>query len=209
MFIITFVTKMITIFKQGYEKILKNFYENKFLKFHLRELSRLTKLHEPSVSKFLNDLEKIQILKSEKDGNLKKYSITKNKKTYLIFQKFDIDNLEKLPKLRQNAINIFLKTLKEKPIFVILFGSTSKGNYKASSDIDLLLITNNKIETNNAEKEVQALTGLNISSFQINYFNFIQELKLKEDKVIQSALNSGYPIYNHLTFYEVFFNERI
>lgn len=200
---------MVTLFKQGYEKILKIFYENKFSKFHLRELCRLTNFHEPSVSKFLNDLEKIEILKSEKDGNLKKYYFVKNKKTYMFFQKFDFDNFEKLPKLRQNAITIYLKTLKEKPIFIILFGSTSKGNYKASSDIDLLLITNNKIETDTAEKEVEALTGLSISSFQMKFFNFIKELKLKEDKVIQSALNTGFPIYNNINFYEVFLNEGL
>lgn len=200
---------MVTLFKQGYEIILNIFYKNKFAKFHLRELARLTKFHEPSVSKFLNDLEKSNILKSERDGNLKKYSIIKNKKTYLIFQKFDIDNLENLPLLRQNAINIYLKSLEQKPIFVILFGSTSKNNFKSSSDIDLLLITNNKIKTSSAEKEVEALTGVNISSFQIEYIDFVQELKLRDDKVVQSALNSGYPIYNNIAFYEVFFNERI
>ncbi len=31
--------------------------------------------------------------------------------------------------------------------------------------------------------------------------SFLKELKLKEDKVIQSALNTGYPILNQMSFY--------
>ena len=34
------------------------------------------------------------------------------------------------------------------------------------------------------------------------------ELKLKEDKVIQSALNTGYPILNQMSFYEGMLNEN-
>jgi len=185
------------------------FYKNKTAKLHLREIARQTKLHVPSVTNFLNNLEKEQILKSKKDGNLKKYAIRQSKKTYILFESFDIERFEKLPSIRKNAIEIYTNNLPEKPIFIILFGSTAKGTYKENSDIDLLLVTNNKISAEKAEKEVDALTAMKISTFQINYKNFLVDLKMKKDKVVQSAIASGYPLINHIQYYEVLYNERV
>lgn len=185
------------------------FYKNKTAKLHLREIARQTKLHVPSVTNFLNNLEKEQILKSKKDGNLKKYAIRQSKKTYILFESFDLERFEKLPSIRKNAIEIYTNNLPEKPIFIILFGSTAKGTYKENSDIDLLLVTNNKISAEKAEKEVDALTAMKISTFQINYKNFLVDLKMKKDKVVQSAIASGYPLINHIQYYEVLYNERV
>ncbi|MFT4310226.1 MAG: nucleotidyltransferase domain-containing protein [Candidatus Woesearchaeota archaeon] len=200
---------MLTVLKVGYAKIMQLFYEDKLVKLHLREIARQTQLFEPSAYRFLNALEHDDVLQSQKDGNLKKYSIKRGTKVYFIFQAFDLEKLDKLPSIRKNAINIYLNTLCEKPIFAILFGSTAKQTYKQYSDIDILLITNNKIATKKAEQEVYALAGISISTFQITYSDFLTELKMKEDKVVQSALNYGYPLLNHIQFYEVLYNERI
>ncbi|MBT5022982.1 nucleotidyltransferase domain-containing protein [Candidatus Woesearchaeota archaeon] len=200
---------MITLFKPGLRNIMGLFYKSKGIKLHLREIARQTELHEPSVTRFLAYLEKEKVLKSEKDGNLKKFSMNSNKFNYLIFEYFDIERFEKLPKQRKNAIDCFIKNLPKKPVFIILFGSTAKNNYSTNSDIDLLLVTDGKISTKDAEKEVDALHAIKISSFQMNFSNFLKELKLKNDKVVQSALLSGYPIFNQLYFYEVIYNEGI
>ncbi len=200
---------MITIFRRGYAKIIELFYADKAVKVHLREIARQTKLHEPSVSRFLSSLEKDQILKSEKDGNLKKYSIKKGLRAYFIFEAFDLERFEKLPNIRRNAIKTYLDNLPEKLVFAVLFGSTAKGTYKEDSDIDIFIITNKKISTEKAEKETDALTAMKISTFQMTYKDFLTELKMKEDKVMQSAINSGYPLINHIQYYEVLYNERI
>ena len=200
---------MITILKSGYEKIMQLFYKDKTVKLHLREIARQTKLHEPSVSRFLSSLEKDQILKSEKDGNLKKYSVKKGLRAYFIFEAFDLERFEKLPSIRRNAIKTYLDNLPEKPVFAVLFGSTAKGTYKQDSDIDILIITNRKISAGKAEKEADALTAMKISTFQMTYKDLLIELKMKEDKVVQSAINSGYPLIDHIQYYEVLYNERI
>jgi len=200
---------MITILKSGYWKIMEIFYKNKTIKLHLRELARKTKLHEPSTTKFLNNLEKEQILKSEKEGNLKKYSIKKNKETFLLFTLFDIKRFNKLPETRKKAIEYFLNKLPEKPVYAVLFGSTAKENFTKNSDIDILLITNKKIPTKEAEKEADALTAIKISTFQTEYKDFIKELRLRNDKVVQSAINSGYPLINNIQYYEDLSDERI
>ena len=200
---------MITLLRVGYGKIMQLFYKDKTVKLHLREIARQTKLYEPSVTRFLNSLEKDQILKSEKDGNLKKYSIKKTTKTYFLFEAFDLERFEKLSSIRKNAIKTYLETLPEKPIFAILFGSTAKGTYTHDSDIDILLVTNNRISAEKAEKEASAITGMKISTFQTKHDNFLIELKMKEDKVVQSGIHSGYPLINHIQYYEVLYNERI
>ena len=196
-----------TTLKPAVERILKLFYEEKQL--HLREIARRTKLKGQSITRYLNQLEKDHILTSTREGNLKKYSLQKNKKVYALRTLLDIQRLEHLPFLRKKALAHFLNKLPQQPVFVILFGSTAKGTYREDSDIDLLLITNRTISTTEAQQEAKALTSIKISTFQITYTNFLKELKLKEDPVIQSALFSGYPIYNHIFYYEVLFNERI
>ncbi|NQU79496.1 nucleotidyltransferase domain-containing protein [Candidatus Woesearchaeota archaeon] len=200
---------MMTILKSGYYRIMQLFHKDKTAKLHLREIARQAKLHGPSATKCLKELEKANILMAEKDANLKKYSVKKNKQAYIIFEMFDVEKLEKLPIIRQNAVDHYLDSLPEKPIFVILFGSTAKETYGKESDIDILLVTNKKINAENAEKEADAQTAIKISTFQITYKDFIEELKLRKDRVVQSAINTGYPIINHSEYYKVFYNERV
>lgn len=199
---------MLTILRPGYGKIMHLFYRNKSLNLHLREIARQTELFEPSAYRFLNGLEKENILKSKREGNLKKYSVRNSTRAYFIFEAFDLERFENLPEIRRKAIKIYLDYLTEKPAFAILFGSTAKKTYKEESDIDILLVTNKKVNAEQAEKEANALTAMKISAFQINYKKFLTELKMKDDKVVQSAINSGYPLINHLQYYEVLYDER-
>lgn len=193
---------METLLKSGYEKIFRLFHENKLQKLHLREIARRTKLNGNSATRFLKKLENEKLLKSEKDGNLKKYSPLRNKKVFLLLSFFDVEKFEKLPFLRKNAINYFLDRLEEKPIIAILFGSTAKQLHQKNSDVDLFLIVNKRIETKEAENYVDAQTGIKISSFQIKYSDFLNELKMKKDNVLQSAINTGYPVLNPIKYYE-------
>ncbi|MEK6891102.1 MAG: nucleotidyltransferase domain-containing protein [Nanoarchaeota archaeon] len=199
---------METIFKPGYERILRIFYENPSKNFYLREIARKTKINENGTSRFLKDLEKKGILKSKLDGNLKRYYLTENQQVNLIFSSFDIERINKLPSLRSKALYYFIEKLSEKPVFAVLFGSTANGNFTKESDIDILLIVNNKIDVKDAEKYVNAQTGMRINTFIIPYNNFLKELKLKEDMVIQSAINTGYPIINHIYYHEVINGSR-
>lgn len=199
---------MITSINSGQWKIIGIFYKDKSARLHLREIARNTKLHEPSVTRFLASFEHEGILKSEREANLKKYFIRQNKKTYLLFAHFDIEQFNNLPSIRKSAINYYSDYLPEKPVIIFLFGSTAKGTYKENSDIDLLIITNRKIDTKNAEHYAESLTGIRISTFQISIAEFAKELKIKEDHVIQAAITSGYPITNHIYYYEVVYNRH-
>lgn len=142
-----------------------------------------------------------------KDGNLKKYELIKNDTVYSILTYFDIARFSKLPSIRKNAINCFLQDLKEKPVIVVLFGSTAKNTYSEKSDIDLLLIVNRNISTKEAEEYADSQTAIRINCMQITLNDFEEEKKLKNDKVVQSAINTGYPITNHIEYYRKTYNE--
>jgi len=186
---------------------MKNlFYENKKTSIHLREIARKTKLNENSATRFLKILEKEDLLKSIFEGNLRKYSITSSRALFALFSIFDIERFGKLPGLRKDAVDFFMSALPEKPIIAVLFGSTAKGSYTKESDIDILLIVNKKINTEKAEDYADSQTGIKISCFQINYLSFQKELKLEEDKVFASAINTGYPITNHVLYYSEVLN---
>ncbi len=200
---------MKTILNSGFEKILTLFYQDKSAKIHLRDIARKTKLNENSAFRFLKELEKSRLLLSKKDGNLKKYELQKNEKVYSVLTYFDVLKLNKLPNLRKKAVFYFLDTLKEKPVIAFVFGSTAKNTYKEQSDIDILLIVNKKIDTKKSEDYTDAQTGIRVSCFQITIQEFIDELKLKRDHVIQAAINTGYPITNHIEYYRMIYNEGI
>lgn len=200
---------MTTLLKPGIKKILNVFYKSKNKRIHIRELSRVTNMYGQSIMRYLKELEKEKILSSEKQGNLKQYKLNNNKLVYLTLAFFDTERFEKLPNIRKNAIANYIKKLPEVPAFIIIFGSTAKETYTKDSDIDLLVITNNKINTKEAEKEADEINAIKISTFQATYKDFIRELKMKDDKVIQSAILTGYPLLNHVYYYEVLQNARV
>ncbi|HLC74960.1 MAG TPA: nucleotidyltransferase domain-containing protein [Candidatus Nanoarchaeia archaeon] len=200
---------MKTLIQSGQEKILSLFYAEKSASIHLREIARKTKLNENSAYRFLNQLEKQHILSSKKEGNLKKYGLQKNDAVYSILSYFDIQRFNSLPNIRKNAILYFLQQLGDQPIIAFLFGSTAKSTFSNQSDVDILLIVNKKINTSKAEKYADSQTALAINPIQITYDELKLELKLKNDLVIQSAINTGYPITNHIEYYRMINNERI
>lgn len=198
---------MTTILNSGYRKILGLFYASRNERIHLREIARKTGLNENSASRFLRQLEDKGILESGKDANLKRYWISQRDTTYFLLSLFDVEKLHSLPLLRQDAISCFLKELGEKPIIAILFGSTARGGFRDGSDIDLLLVVNRKTSTETAEDFAESQTAIKVSPIQIKYPDFMKELRLREDKVIESAITTGYPITNHILFYQLTQNE--
>jgi predicted nucleotidyltransferase len=197
---------MKSLLKPSIWKILRLFYEDRNMPLHLRDIARKVKLNESTVSTHLNNLNKAGILKSQSDANLKKFYINKDKIPE-IFPLYDNDKLESLPVLRKDAIKLYIKKLEKKPLLLIVFGSTSKGTFRKDSDLDILEITSEKNKDEKIEKYIEAQTGIKIQTFKISEEQFKEQLKSKKDKVIQSALETGFPVFNAKYFYEVIYNE--
>jgi predicted nucleotidyltransferase len=192
---------MTTLLRSGVERVLRVFYGARDAALHVRELSRRTGLTGRGIIRTLVLLEKEGYLRSGFEGNLHRFQLASTERVAGSLTLFDIERFGRLPKIRQQAIRTFLRSLPEQPIFAVLFGSTAKGTFTMGSDIDILLVMNRRTGTKHAEQETDALTAIRISPIQMTYAAFKTELKLKADPVVQSALLTGYPVINHLEYY--------
>ncbi len=197
---------MKTLLKPAVYKILKRFYSNHNLPLHLRELARKVEMNESSISRHLNHLVKIGLLKTIFEANLRKFYVTP-RRIQIVFPLFDEERVEKLPLLRRNAVRYFIQKLEKTPVIAVVFGSTAKGNFRDDSDLDLLLVTNVKINDVPAKNFVEAQTAVRIQTFLISEKEFKKELKTKTDKVLLSALETGFPVFNQKYYYELVYYE--
>lgn len=189
--------------------ILNYFYKNKV--GYVRQIKKAVKLPEHTLLKYLKKLEEKNILFSKKKANLKIFEINyKNPLVKVFFSYFDILRLNDLEYKRKRAIEEFILRIKEIkiPYFILLFGSTAKGNYMKDSDIDLILVYDLyvkeiKIKIDNLIKNIFAETGLKINFILMNLKEFIKEKSNKENYALQDALQTGYPVFGNIIFYEV------
>jgi len=124
------------------QKVLKILFENPTTKFHLRELARISKLNPNTIINITKVLEKEKlILKEKKEYTTEIYSNTDNKKFTI---KKKLFNLEQI--YESGIINFLME--KYKPEAVSLIGSYATGEDIEKSDIDLVIITKIKEDSN-------------------------------------------------------------
>lgn len=189
------------LIKPGTWKILHIFYLNRNKPLHLREIARQAKINESTATSHLNALVMQNILSAKKEANLKIFSLKANAIPD-IFPMFDEKRLDELPILRKNVIKQYIEAMDEKPVFAVVFGSTAKGTYTDDSDVDILEIFNRKKDTEDARDFAESQTGINIQAFQMTEKQFAKELAEKKDKVVQSAIITGFPVFNQRYYYE-------
>ena len=191
--------------------LLNYFYEKK--RGHVRQIKRAVQLSEHTLLKCLNSLEKRKLVSSQKEGNLKIYEVNpQNTLVKVFYSYFDADRLDALEFKRRKAVTMFVEGIKKTkiPYFILLFGSTAKGDYTPKSDIDLI-IAYDSIEKslneriNELKKVILAETGLKISSIAMELGEFLKEKENKQNYALQDAIISGYPAFGNQLYYEVMF----
>ncbi len=192
-----------SVFSKGKEKILGCFYKNKTKELYFSEILRETKLTQNTTLRHLEVLKKENlILSTKKIGNTYYKINPKNIQIYSLFSYFDYKKFNELPNVRKRAISEFLDKVEEKPLISLIFGSTAKGTFSKESDIDLLLIYNKKGEQQEKlKREIEAITGNKIQTFIIDYGYFKEQLLREEDKVLLSAIKTGFVMTGHYFFY--------
>lgn len=192
------------IFGRGKEKILECLYSNRFKELYFSEILRETKLTPNTTLKHLKNLQENNLIISiKKIGNTFYKLNSKNPQIYSILSYFDYKILNKLPSERKRAILEFLDKIKVKPLIAVVFGSTAKGTFEKNSDIDALLIFNKKENKDLKLKEdIEAITGLKIQAFIIDFEYFKEQVLKQEDKVIIHAIKTGFVVSGHDKFYK-------
>jgi len=191
--------------------LLRYFYEHR--KGHVRQIKKAVKLSEHTLLKYLCSLEKRKMLSSRSEGNLKIYEIRlESALVKVFFSYFDLEKLELLEYKRGKAIKMFVEEIKNLkfPYFVLLFGSTAKGNDTAKSDIDIIVVfdvlgkdLNVKIDV--IKKNILAEIGLKANYIVMKLDEFLKEKGNKQNYALQDAITSGYPVFGNQLYYEVIF----
>ncbi len=193
-----------TLFGKGREKILRYFYEARGRERYFSEILRATGLSQPATLHQLRALEASNILISTKKIGNTFYKINaKNPQVRAIFAYFDYQRLNELPSTRRKAIIEFLERMEKKTLIALVFGSTAKGTFTKESDIDLLLVYNTKEKADTKlQEEIEAITGMNIQTFIINYAYFKEQTMKQDDAVVTHAIKTGFTVSGFDLFYQ-------
>ena len=152
---------------------------------HVRELARRLKISPQTANHYLKFYEKGNVLRKRKQGNLLLYSLNNNCLTKQLKIFYITDVLFEFSKrfVKENNITC-----------LVLYGSHAFGTYDESSDIDLLIISQQKNLKLDEIKDLERKIGKEVK-MQIFSLGEWRRLKRKKDSFAQSVLS------NHILLY--------
>ena len=134
------------LFRGSTYKVLELVFGRPNYTFHLRKLAKETGLSTTAVAKNIKELEKNEVIDVENT------ELTKNIKANTSSEEYR--SLKRVFNLYQLEYHGLVKLLRKtfNPKVIVLFGSFSKGEDIEESDIDLLILTNQKKKSVNLGK---------------------------------------------------------
>jgi predicted nucleotidyltransferase len=180
------------------KKIIKTYYEQKISKLYFNQIKDHTKLSNSSLQNSLLALIKKNILQVEKTKGNTFYSIKDKKRIAIYFSEISLEKFENLNLGVKSPLRNFLKDIQKEIHIIILFGSASTKNEQKESDIDLLVVSDEKTDLEKHKKEAEVTSKYPISVFQCSTKQFLEG----KDPIIIQAKKTGFPIYGEQKFYE-------
>lgn len=163
-----------------------------------RQLSRLLGLHHRTCHESLSDFVSFGVVTLHKTGRINLYKINQSN---FIVKKI----LQPIFYIEENIFSVMINNLKKKitvPIVsVIVFGSVAESKERATSDIDMLLLTSTKGQKKVLMRQLEKLEydfvleyGNMLSAMVLTSDEFLRRLKRK-DALTQEIINEGRAIY--------------
>ena len=148
-----------------------------------RQISRFLDVSHPAVSKALPFLEKIDLIKINKDKETKRFSIEINKNNRKVIELKRVDNL----KLLYDSEFVGFIEKEFAGATIILFGSYSKGEDTINSDIDIAVIGRKDKIINISEYEKAFFRKINI-----NFYSSFKEIhKNLRENILNGIILTG------------------
>ena len=172
--------------KDNRYKILRIFFEDPLpegIGFQLREISRKVAVAPPSVKKYLNELEKENLIIKAKHRiyGYPIYHANRDNENFKFFKKLDI-----IMQIKESGLLDFVSE-SCMPDAIILFGSASRGEDIKESDIDLFVLSDKeRLTLEKFEKKMNR--NFNIF-FSANFGKLSKELK---NNIINGVILKGY-----------------
>jgi predicted nucleotidyltransferase/predicted transcriptional regulator len=163
------------------------------------------------VHRTVNKLSKDGVVIKTKVGKSYLCSLNlENEKTATLIQLSEIEKRESLYTVNKELkliLEDFIRTLESQHkniIAIILFGSYAKGTATKESDIDILLISNEKIEIEKVAKEIYAKYGKEIIPILMTQNDF---KKQKDKAVITEMIKNHYVLHGVENFVNLVFRK--
>ncbi|MBN2880837.1 nucleotidyltransferase domain-containing protein [Candidatus Woesearchaeota archaeon] len=182
-------------------KIYKTFLELKN-NIYFSQIKEHTKLSNSSLQNTIKKLLENNILSQIKNKSNVFYRIKDNKTFELKFAELAIEKFNNLNVNIKIPLLNFIKDIPKDTYCVVLFGSSSRKEEKKNSDIDILVVSTEKINPKH-KKNAELTSTKEISVFNCTINQFIEN----KDPVIIQARKTGFPIYKEQNFYEEIVNE--
>ncbi|MBW6461852.1 MAG: nucleotidyltransferase domain-containing protein [DPANN group archaeon] len=176
--------------------ILQAFLPDYSIKMYVREIAIVTSINRQTVSETLKVMENERLLDSKISGRQKIYFLnSKNQLTKL--KVINAENTMRMAILNKRIISTLIKYL-DMTSTVIIFGSYAKGTERKDSDIDLLIISDEKYDFERFEKE----TGKNIQAIYMKSDEFINGF-FQKDPLISEIVKDHICLKNTETFVDI------
>jgi len=160
-------------------KVLEFFFANSMKEFHEREIVRNAKISKGSANKILRQLTDLKLL-------------TRTKKGRMVFYRLNTgDPFVKHLKILYNlwTLRKFIEENKGKAKKIILFGSCAEGTDVSESDIDMLILTDEKKAIKENVSKFNQRSARKISPIILDVDGF---MKMKrEDKPLYERIDRG------------------
>lgn len=185
------------------DEIYLAYFQAKKGNLYYNEIKELSNLSDSSLSRALKELTKNKILTKTTTKSNTFYKINDKKIFGLEFSKLALKNFKNLNLGVKIPLKNFLKEVSNEIFSIVLFGSASIKEEQEESDIDILIIQNEKINYEELKNKVNIVSNYPISIF----YSTIEEFNNNGDNIVIQAKKTGFPIYKEQNFYEVILNE--
>jgi len=160
--------------------IMENFFINPGTAYHIREISKLTKINHMTVGKYLKVLKNDAYLIIKESTPYNTYKADTASKKYVNLKRYY--NLEKL---RKSEIIDALEKEFDFPV-IVLFGSYARAEDDSNSDIDIAIISEAKKEIDISQYEKKLKKKISIHLFNHKKW---EETKKKNPELVNSICN--------------------
>jgi len=175
------------------QKILILFFEEPFKEFHLRGVAKECNVSAPTAKTQLDKFAKEKFVEKKKKANLVLFKAnTNNNRFRLLKTAYSLEKIEKSGLIGKLESEL-------KPLSIVLFGSTARGEDDSGSDLDLLIISKNKKELDLSKFEKKLKREINYSVYSPSEWS----KKAGQDKPFyQRILIEGIPLRGELPVVE-------
>lgn len=145
-------------------KILKYLFGNQ-ASMSENELARIVKVSTMTINRLMKELREVNFVSMERVGNANVWSVNKESYAYAVLSKI-MDDISRIPvpldHLKVTISRNMPRTLARR---VVLYGSVSRGESRANSDIDLFIVVKSEKEVEKIQPYLDKLSNACLSLY--------------------------------------------